>query len=69
MTVANERYRTRDELEGTTGMYLMNMRLRRPSIEVTAKMAAPGYGGDVWYCQHDDGEMVPYIFTELEPLQ
>lgn len=29
----------------------------------------PGHGGDVWACEHEDGSVAAYCFTELEVAQ
>lgn len=42
---------------------------RKSGITGTAKSYVAGYGGDIWYVEHDDDRKVgAYCFTEIEPL-
>lgn len=39
---------------------------RTPGAFVAYERFAPGSGGDLWICRHDDGKLVRYWADELE---
>lgn len=55
-------------LGSTSGMLIATKHLdcRRAGEKVTMRGWVPGHGGDVWFVQHDNGDIAVYSFTELE---
>jgi hypothetical protein len=65
------RVRTVPELEDTVGIYLNPTYLwtRRPDRPGRVMSHVPGYGGDVWWVEHDDGTVAFYQSCELVPVE
>jgi len=41
---------------------------RRSGEEVTYQRYFPGHGGDVWACEHSNGDIAAYCISELEKV-
>jgi hypothetical protein len=63
------RVRTVAELKDTTGIYLNPIYIyaRRPDRLGRVMSYVPGYGGDVWWVEHDDRSVAFYQSCELVP--
>lgn len=59
---------THAKLGSTKGMFAKpeTLAARRTSASGVISGAIPGYGGDVYWVTHDDGQAAPYCFTEFE---
>ena len=58
------------KLGKTIGLCIMEKHLsvREAGITGTVLNPVPGHGGDVWFVQHDNSEVVgAYIINEFEP--
>jgi hypothetical protein len=61
--------RTHTKLDSTIGRLVapQNLCLRRPATNGTVLGYVPGYGGDVWWVDHENGGGVaPYCYTEFD---
>jgi hypothetical protein len=57
------------KLGDTEGMVIApkHLSIRCEGVTGTVKSYVPGYGGDVWFVQHDDSNNVgAYVVTEIE---
>jgi len=56
-------------LHSTRGMLIATEDLNRRRLNATGTVQGfvPGHGGDVWWVQHDTGEVAPYSFDEIDP--
>jgi len=59
------------KLESTKGFFIKNKHLevRKENIIGTIKNYVCGHGGDVWWIEHDNGDVGAYCFTEFEELK
>ncbi len=61
--------RTKGVDKSTGGMLvpLKHLEARAEGVVGTVMNYVPGHGGDVWFVQHDTGEIAVYTFNEFEP--
>ena len=62
---------TNAQLESTEGMFVVARHLdaRKTNILGTIKGYVPGHGGDVYYVEHEPGDVAVYCYTEFEYAQ
>lgn len=41
-------------------------KMRRVGENVTMQGYVAGHGGDIWWCKHDNGDVAPYSWREIE---
>lgn len=51
-----------------TGMFVKKKYLDVRQVGIKGRITGyvPGHGGDIWWVEHDNGDVGAYIFTEFE---
>lgn len=64
------RIKTNAELGETAGMMVGKtyIHARKASTPGIVKGFVPGHGGDVWWIEHEAGNIAVYCFDEFEPI-
>ncbi len=58
------------DLHSTIGMMIAPKYLEPRAVGAEGKVLSHvgGHGGDVWWVQHDAGDVAAYCFNEFEPI-
>jgi hypothetical protein len=62
--------KTKSKLGETTGFLIKekNLKTRKPNTKGKYIGFVPGHGGDVWWIEHENGDVAAYCFDELEDI-